>query len=229
MEMRRPAARDRDVTPPVSMPHGTMRLKKSRSVVTLNANPWLVIQREMRTPIAPILSAPTHAPESPAMRALSRPKSRGGADHDLFEIAHVFVHVASIGPEIQDGIADDLPGAVIGDVAAAARLVHLDLPRGEQIGRGDQVRSRRIGLDAKRDDVRVLEQKKEVRDAPGPALFDERALHIARNGIRNDAKPPDFQLTHTPNGSVGRAVELGNRNRALRPPSGDASSEIDPP
>jgi len=38
----------------------------------------------------------------------------------------------------------------------------------------------------------VLEQEKQVRDAPGPPLFDERALHIAGNGIRNDAKPLDF-------------------------------------
>ena len=196
METRRPAARDRDVTPPVSMPHGTMRLKKSRSVVTLNANPWLVIQREMRTPIAPSLSAPTHAPESPLIRPPSRPKSRGRADHDLLEIAHVFVHVAPIRLQVQDGIADDLPGPVISDVAAAAGLVHFDLPRGEQLGRSDQVRPRRIGLDAKRNDVRMFEQEKQVGDAPGAALFDERALHIAGIGIRNDAKPPDLQLTH---------------------------------
>ena len=212
-----------------SMPHGTMSLKKSRSVVTLNANPWLVIQREMRTPIAPILSAPTHAPDSPVMRAPSRPKSRGGADHDLFEIAHVLVHVAAIRPQVQDGIADDLPGAVIGDVAAAARLVHLDLPRGEQIGRGDQVRSRRIGLDAKRDDMRVLEQEKEIGHAPGPPLFDERALHIAGSGVGNDAKPSDFQLTHLLMVAWLSVVQPGNRSRALTPPSGDASSETDPP
>ena len=81
---------------------------------------------------------------------------------------------------------------MIRDVAAAARLVHLDLPCGEQIGRSDQVRPRRIGLDAKRDDMRVLEQEKQVRDAPGPPLFDERALHIAGSGIRNDPKPLDF-------------------------------------
>ena len=75
-------------------------------------------------------------------------------------------------------------------------LVHLDLPRGEQLGRGDQMRSRRIGLDAERNDMRMLEQEKEVGHAPRPPLFDERALHVARSGVRNDAKPPDFQLTH---------------------------------
>jgi hypothetical protein len=38
----------------------------------------------------------------------------------------------------------------------------------------------------------MLEQEKCVRDAPGPPLFDERALHIARDGIRNDTKPSNF-------------------------------------
>jgi len=54
-----PVARSSDVTPRSEMPHGTIRRKWSRSVLTLKAKPWLVIQREMRTPMAPIFSAPT--------------------------------------------------------------------------------------------------------------------------------------------------------------------------
>ena len=42
-------------------------------MLTLNAKPWLVIQREMRTPIAPIFSGPTHAPVRPAIRAAGTP------------------------------------------------------------------------------------------------------------------------------------------------------------
>jgi hypothetical protein len=34
-------------------------------VLTLNAKPWLVIQRDSLTPIAPIFSAPTHVPVRP--------------------------------------------------------------------------------------------------------------------------------------------------------------------
>jgi len=42
-------------------------------VQTLKAKPWLVIQREMRTPMAPIFSAPTHAPVRPVMRPAVTP------------------------------------------------------------------------------------------------------------------------------------------------------------
>ena len=63
----------REVTPRSEMPQGTISLKKSRSVFTLNANPWLVTQRWIRTPMAPIFSAPTHAPVSPAIRPAVKP------------------------------------------------------------------------------------------------------------------------------------------------------------
>src|SRR5207249_5553886 len=43
-----------EVTPLSLMPHGTMRLKWSRLVFTFSANPWLVTQRAIRTPIAAI-------------------------------------------------------------------------------------------------------------------------------------------------------------------------------
>src|SRR5262245_22032377 len=52
----------------------------------------------------------------------------------LFEVADVAVDVAAIRPEIHDGIADDLPGSVVGDVAAASGLVHLDAARLERFG-----------------------------------------------------------------------------------------------
>jgi hypothetical protein len=102
------------------------------------------------------------------------------------------VHVASIRPQIQDGIADELPGTVIGDVAAASRLVHFDSPCGERLGRCDQMSSCCVCLHPKGDDMRMLEQEKHVRDPPGSPLFDERALHIACNGIRNEAEPLDL-------------------------------------
>ena len=39
------------------------------------------------------------------------------------------MHVAAIGIEVDDGIADQLSGTVIRDVAAAAGLEHLDAER----------------------------------------------------------------------------------------------------
>src|SRR4029079_11539106 len=49
-----------------------------------------------------------------------------GTNQHVLEIADGAVDVAASGPEIHDGIPDDLAGAVIGDVAAASGLVHLD-------------------------------------------------------------------------------------------------------
>ena len=152
--------------------------------------------RDAHTDRPYLVGANPRAREPRDARALDA-EIAGRADHDVLEIAHVLVHVASIRMEIEDGIADHLPGTVIGDIAAAARLVHLDVPRGEQLGRGNQVRSRRIRLDAERNDMRMLEQEKDVGHTPGPPLFDERALHLAGHGVGNDAEPPDFQVTHT--------------------------------
>ena len=45
------------------------------------------------------------------MRPACNAEIAGGANHDLFEIAHVPVHVAPIGPQVQDRIADDLARA----------------------------------------------------------------------------------------------------------------------
>ena len=57
------------------MPQGTIRPKWRRSVFTLNAKPWLVTQREIRTPIAASFSSPTHAPVGRATRPASTPKA----------------------------------------------------------------------------------------------------------------------------------------------------------
>ncbi len=45
-------------------------------------------------------------------------------DQHFFQIAHVLVHVAPIGFQVEDGIPDELPGAVIRHVSAAACLVN---------------------------------------------------------------------------------------------------------
>ena len=66
------------------------------------------------------------------------------------------------------------------------------------------MRPRRIGLDAKRNDVRMFEQEKEIGDQSGAALFDERSLHVAGIGIRNHAQPPDLQVAHGVYGSVSQ-------------------------
>ena len=75
-------------------------------------------------------------------RALGRDAEVGRRpDQHLFEVAHVAVHVAAIRPQIDDRIADELAGTVVGDVAAAARLEQLDAARRERLRRGEDVRA----------------------------------------------------------------------------------------
>ena len=51
-----------------------MNRKWSRFVVTLRAKPWLVTQRDRRTPMAASFSRPTQTPVIPSMRPASTPK-----------------------------------------------------------------------------------------------------------------------------------------------------------
>ena len=79
------------------MPQGTIRSKALRSVVTLKAKPCEVTQREIRTPMAPILSRPTQVPVRPATRSAGEAVVGADADHHLLEVAHVAVHVPAVG------------------------------------------------------------------------------------------------------------------------------------
>src|SRR6185437_15136205 len=77
----RPSSRDSDVTSASSIPQGTIRPNQLRSGSQFNANPCIVVQRDMRTPIAAILRAAapplpgTHTPERPAIWIAETPKS----------------------------------------------------------------------------------------------------------------------------------------------------------
>ena len=97
--------------------------------MTFSAKPCVVTQREMWTPIAAILSLPTQTDVTRSRsveRAAAIPKSAEGADQDLLEIGHVALDVAPVGREVQDRVAHELSGAVVGDLAAAVGLAHGD-------------------------------------------------------------------------------------------------------
>ena len=79
-----------------------MRPKCERSVGTLNAKPWDVIHRAMRTPMAPSLSRPTHVPGE-ALHPTCGDAIVGAADHHLFQFADIAVHVAAVRREVEDG------------------------------------------------------------------------------------------------------------------------------
>src|ERR1035441_316926 len=76
-----------------------------------------------------------------------------GADEGLFHHADEVdgpqksvARVALAGPfapQVEDGVADELAGTVIGDVAAAVDLVELDAARDKEFVAGDDVVARR--------------------------------------------------------------------------------------
>ncbi len=106
------------------------------------------------------------------------------------------MHVLSIRPQVENRIRDELSGAVIGDVAAAARLMDLHAARLQHVGRRDDVRSRRIALHTEREHVGMLEQDERVGNAIGAAVLDERLLQREAVGVGDRAEPPDRQLAH---------------------------------
>src|SRR5258708_7749052 len=62
-----------------------------------------------------------------------------GIDDGLLEGADVGAHVALPIAEVEDGVADELPGTVIGDVAAAVGGEEFDAGAVEDFGGGEEV------------------------------------------------------------------------------------------
>jgi hypothetical protein len=101
------------------------------------------------------------------------------------------VHVAAIRLQIDDRIADDLSWTVVGDVAAAAGLVHGDAARRERIGRRQDVGAAPVAADAKREHVRMLDEQQLIVDLILAPLVDKRSLQLERLGVRDLPEPAD--------------------------------------
>src|SRR5271169_3190379 len=95
-------------------------------------------------------------PDSSAPRNAKRrqTKIRRSANHHFFEGAYVPVHIAPNRAEIQNWIADDLPGAMKGDVSAAIGVVQRDIFLAQYIFIGEEIFA--FGIASKRDDGRVF-------------------------------------------------------------------------
>jgi len=83
---------------------------------------------------------------------------RDGADQRFLEVACVLLDVAAVALQIEDRVADELPRAVEGRLAAAVRLDDLDL---RVLG---DVQLGVLGAPPERDNRRVLEEKHRVGD-----------------------------------------------------------------
>jgi len=95
-------------------------------------------------------------------------------DNHLLEPAHVGDHVPPPLAEVEDRVAHQLSGTVIGDVAAAVRLEKLDAGPLEHLRTRQQVLPAPVA--AQGDHVGMLEQQKLIRDRALLALLDQHGL-----------------------------------------------------
>ena len=88
--------------------------------------------------------------------------------------AHVSAHVALPLAQVQDGVAHQLAGAVIGDVAAAVGGMEGDAGAGQDLFAGQQVLH--VTVAAHGDGVRMLQQQQLVGDGARLALGHQALL-----------------------------------------------------
>ena len=110
----------------------------------------------------------------------------GCANHGFFESADVPVNVAANAIEIQNGVADDLAGAVISDVAAAIGFAEFDAFLAKYVFGGEKIFL--AGVAAKGKDVRVLAEEEDVVDGAGFTGGDEALLEVVSVGPREEAE-----------------------------------------
>ena len=128
------------------------------------------------------------------------------------------MHVAAIRPQIEDRIADDLAGTVIGDVAAASGLEDLDAARRERVSVREDVRAAAVSSTPSVRTGGCCRSSSSVGDATGAALLDERALQRERLGVGNDAETADLErAATTPAASAARASSRWRRSSRAAP------------
>jgi len=91
-----------------------------------------------------------------------------------------------VASEIEDGVADELAGAVVRDVAAAVDLVDFDGFLGEGLVGGQDVGA--AGVAAEGEDGGVFEEEEGVADAVGFAGGDDFGLEAEAFGVGDAAE-----------------------------------------
>ncbi len=195
------------------------------SVVTFSAKPCIVRPSLRRTPIAAILrgttagsgwSTSSQTPAKPVEAAgVRQAEFAEGVDEQALDAADVVGRAEPI-VDVQDRIADELAGAVIGDVAAA-----LD---------GDEFRSDRgrfaaqvvveIGPRPVGEHVRMFEQQQVLL----ATVLEQRRLDRQRLAVRDPAEPTDPERRartvadgHQPSAGLRRPTSIVSPRPAVRP------------
>ena len=106
--------------------------------------------------------------------------------------------VAAIGLEVDNGIADELTGAVIGDVAATSCFVDVDASSRKLIGRGEDVAAPAVPPHAERQDVWMFEEEQQIVHLTSLPFIDERALQRECVVVRDEPERPNLKLSWGP-------------------------------
>src|SRR6185503_3078035 len=114
------------------------------------------------------------------------------ANHHLFKIANVSMHIAPVGTQIENRVADDLPGSVIGHIAPATGFVHLDAMHRKLVLGGGDMRAA-VTADAKGNHSGMLEEEEQIGNAAGATVFNERLLQVERIVVWNTPEAADFE------------------------------------
>ena len=111
------------------------------------------------------------------------------SNQNFLEVAHIPVNVAPIRLQVDDRIADHLPGTVISDIAAAPRLEHFNASCRQYLGCRKDVGAPAVASHAERQNVRVLDQQQRIVDPIGFPVFHQRSLQFERFGVRHSPEP----------------------------------------
>jgi len=109
-----------------------------------------------------------------------------GTDHGFFESANVPSDISLDIGEVQNGIADDLPGAMIGDISTPVRDLEFYSLLPQNVFGGEKIRS--VGIAAEGDDMGVFAEKENVMDGPGLASSDDPLLQGKSVGVGDEAE-----------------------------------------
>ena len=120
----------------------------------------------------------------------------GDSYEHFLEIPNVAVHVTPVGLQVDDWIADDLPGTVVGDVAAATGFEDLNPARGKRLRRRQDVRTSAVTAHAQRQHRGMFDQQQLIADGIRATLFNQFTLERQRLGITDHSQPANFKWLH---------------------------------
>ncbi len=143
------------------------------------------------------------------------PNDADGPDQHLLEVAHVPMHVAPIRFQVDDGIANELAGAVIRDISATPGLEEPYAGRRERLRCREDVRSIVAGPDAERHDGGMLEEQQLIGNQPSLAVVDELLLKVEPFLIPERSEPPYIH----PSSNFSSRSLMNERNRPASAPS----------